>query len=944
MLRSVPLLLALLATACATPAPTAEAPARGAPGADAPLPLDPAVRTDTLPNGLVYYVRAHDEPKHRAELRLAVDAGSLLEDADQRGLAHFVEHMLFNGTARFEEQALVDFLERTGMRFGPDVNAYTSFDETVYQLEVPTDTAGVLTTALDVLEDWAAAATLDAAEIDKERGVVIEEWRAGRGAAGRLRDALLPVLLEGSRYADRLPIGDTLTLRTAPPEALRRFYRDWYRPDQMAVVAVGHFDAEIVEAMIRARFAPLENPPAPRERPAFGIPGHPSTRYAVLTDPEYPLTQVQVLFQRPAVPARTEADFRARLVSALFRGMLNKRFAERARTGEAPFLTAAVSEGGFVRAADYTGLVANVSEDSVARALGALVVEAERVRRHGFLETELDRQRVILQRAYERAFNDRANTRSAAFAAAYVRHFLEEYPAPGIAYEHALAQRLLPTITVEEVNARAADLLAEDDRLVLVMMPEKAGLTPPTEAALAAVLNGLADRPLAPYVDAVSDEPLLPDVPAPAAVVAERAIPALGVTEITLENGVRVVMKPTDFKEEEVRFTAFSPGGTSLVSDADYLAATVAEALVVKSGVGAFDRTALAKKLAGRIASVIPSIGETEEGLRGTAAPTDLETLFQLIHLYVTAPRVDSAAVRAFRNEQGTFLRNREATPASAFQDSLIAALYGTHLRRRVPTAAEIEAVDGAHALALYRQRFADAGDFTFVFVGNFAPDSLRMLARTYLGTLPAQGRAEAPRAVGPAPPEGVVRKTAYRGQEPQSRVGLVFHGPFAYDARHRHRLRSLEAVLNLRLRDELREERAGVYSASVQSSATDRPTPRYELSVFFGADPARVDELREAVFAEIEQIQGGEGLEEAVAKVQEQQRRERQTLLEQNGFWLGALAFYYRTPGEDPEDLLAYDALIDGLTPEAVAEAARRYLDRARYVEVVLYPEAAGR
>ena len=907
---------------------------------NAPLPIDANVRIDTLDNGVVYYLRKNTEPKNRAELRLAVNAGSVQEDDDQLGLAHFVEHMLFNGTERFEEDALVDYLERTGMRFGPDINAYTSFDETVYMLEIPTDSVSIVEGAFDVLEDWAAYATLSDEEIDKERGVIVEEWRRGRGASGRIRDQILPVLLYGSQYKDRLPIGDTTIIQNADYETLRRYYRDWYRPDLMAVVAVGDFDLDHFEGLIRDHFSTLQNPETPRPRPAFDVPGHDETLYKIATDPEFPVTQIQVNFKQPAEPFQTVGDYRARIVSGLFNSMLNKRFAEIARDGAtSPFLWARVTKGGFVRPSIFYSLAAQVQDDSIGTGLGALLTEAARVRIHGFTETELERQKTSTLRAYERAYNERENTNSGSYAREYVGSYLEAEPIPGIEYEYELMQQLLPGITVAEVNERAAELLAERNRVVLVTMPDKEGLTPPTEDELAAVLASVQQQDIAPYVDDVTDEPLIAEVPTPVSIIAEREIPEVGVTEITLENGIRVVMKPTDFKEDEVRFTASSPGGHSLVGDDDYFNAAYSDLLVIKSGVGAFGQTALSKKLTGKVVSVTPFVGELSEGLNGRASPADLETLFQLIHLYVTAPRADTSALISFQNQQRSFLVNRDATPSSAFQDSLIAAFYGDHPRRQVPTIEQLDNLDLQKALAIYQDRFADTDDFTFIFVGNFEIEALKTLAQTYLGTLPITPREETWRDVEPELPQGVVAKNAYKGQDPQGQVALIFHGPFTYDRLHRHRLRSLEGVLDIKLREELREERSGIYSAAVQSSASEKPDSTYTISVFFGCDPERAEELIEAVFAEIDSLKGDEDLSEYIDKVKEQQRRQRETSLEQNGFWLNTLNFYYSRENEDLLDVHRYTELIDSLTGEDVRQAARHYLDD-RYIQVVLYPE----
>ena len=903
------------------------------------IPIDARVRLDTLANGLVYYIRENTEPAGRVQLRLVVNAGSILEDDDQKGLAHFVEHMLFNGTQRFHEQELVDFFERSGMRFGPDINAYTSFDETVYRLEAPTDSAAVLRKGFAVLEEWAAHATLSSEEIEKERGVVVEEWRRGLGAFGRIRDQVLPVLLHGSRYAERLPIGDTLVLQHSPHDALRRYYRDWYRTDLMAVIVVGDIEADTAEALIHKHFAALPASAAPR--PQYDVPSHEETLYKVAADPEYPFVNIEIYFKKRAEQVEIVGDFRRFLLGRLFTGMLNRRLAEIARDGaRAPFLWGRVSRGALVRPSLFHSLAAQVEEDSITAGLGALLTEAARARRHGFTQPELDRQKLQLLRAYEHSNNEREHTNSSVHAQQYVGHFLRGSPIPGIGYEFDLAGKLMDGITLAEVDAQVRERLTESDRVVLVSMPEKEGLERPSEEDLAAVFTRVEHMDIDPYVEEVTLGPLLPVVPDPVAIAQEREIPELGITEHRLANGIRLILKPTEFKQDEVRFTAFSEGGTSLADDEDYFTSALADILIQKGGVGSFDQSALVKRLSGKSVSVAPFIGELSEGLSGQASPSDLQTLFQLIHLYVTSPRADSLALLSFQNQQRSMLQNRQALPATAFQDSLRAALYGDHPRRAPLTVAVIDSLDLDKALAFYHDRFADTDDFTFIFVGNFQPDTLKALAQTYLGTLPASPREETWRDNHVELPLGSVVKEARGGRDPQSRVGIIFHGPFDYHRALRHRLQSLEAILDIRLREELREARGGIYGASVTSSATDKPDPQYTISIFFGCAPERVSELTQAVFSEIDRITEGDGLEDDLAKVLEQQRRSQETSLEQNSFWLSTLRFYYGQEEESVFDLLNLDELINTITTEDIQQAARDWLGD-RYVQVTLIPEA---
>ena len=934
-----------------------------------PLGLDADVRTGTLPNGLTYYVRRNTEPQDRAELRLAVNAGSVLEDEEQRGLAHFVEHMAFNGTERFAEQELVNYLEGIGMRFGPDLNAYTSFDETVYLLQVPTDSVGILDTGLEILKEWASAITFEDEEIDKERGVVLEEWRLGRGAQARINDQQLPILLGGSRYAERLPIGDPDVLRNAPYETLRRFYETWYRPDLMAVVAVGDFDPDAVEQTIRATFGGLTNPAGEAPRPTFDVPGHEETRFAIATDPELSTTSASVYYKEPADRSGDVAGFRRRLLDRLYNRMLNSRLYELTQRPDAPYLGAFTGKFGFARPSELYVMQAVVTDGGVPEGLEALLTEAARVERYGFTSSELERTKADVLREYEVAFNERTTTESSAFAGEYVDLFLEGEPAPGIAREYALAQTIVPTITPADLDALADEVVGEENRVILVSAPEKEGVPVPTEAEIRAVFAAVEAKTIEPYSDAVSAEPLVAAPPAPGAIESvSHYEDGTGVTDYVLANGARVVLKPTDFKNDEVLFSAFSPGGTSLAADSTFRSAQQASTVVSLGGVGAFSAVDLDKKLAGQAVRVQPYVDEREEGLVGSASPEDLETLFQLVHLYFTAPREDADAFDAFKQRIAGVLQNRSARPEAAFSDTLQVTLAQYHPRRAPFTLETLPELDLDEALTFYRDRFRDASDFTFVFVGAFDPAAVEPLVRQYLATLPATGREEAPRDLGVRSPEGVVEKTVRRGIEPKARVQLVFSGtldaridtlayadsvqindawvPVAdsiYAARHaaargeRYLLGALADALSIRLRETLREDLGGVYGVGVNASV-DRMLGTYTISIGFGSDPARVDELTAAVFEEIDRFRQ-EGPADALQKVKEADRRAQELARRENDAWLGALSAAYRY-GEAPAAYLDQSDLIEDLSYGALRGAAQFYLHDDRYVQVVLLPE----
>ncbi len=916
--------------------------AQGAGAADLarPLPMDSLYTVGTLDNGLRYYIRVNQRPEKRAELRLVVNAGSVLEADDQRGLAHMVEHMAFNGTERFPKQALVHYLQSIGMRFGADVSAYTSFDETVYTLTVPTDTGNFLEQGIEILGDWAHGQVFDSSEVESERGVVIEEWRLGRGAGARMRDRQLPILLRGSRYAERLPIGDVAYLRTFPQEPLRRFYREWYRPDLMAVVAVGDFDKAVVERLIRDRFSRLPRPASPPARTVFPVPPHDSTYVAIATDREATNSSVTVYNLLPVRDQSTVGAYRQDIVENLFSGMLNARFSEIVQRPDAPFTFAGSGRGYFVRSADAYTSVAGVRSGGVLRGLEAALTETERVARYGFTATELERQKTNVLRGYEQIYAERERRQSASHAAECIRHILQGESMTGAEVEYRLNQRFLPEITLDEVNGLARERLSPRNRVVLVNAPEQQGDSVPTEAQLLAVFDTVRARTITPYQDMTSSAPLVAHLPEPAAIVSERRIPEIGVTEWRLANGVRVVLKPTDFQADQILLSATSPGGTSLVPDSMYLAASWATTAGGAGGVGEFSAIDLRRILTGKIAGANPYIGSRTEGMNGSASPRDVETMLQLVYLRFAAPRRDSAAFVAFRQTFQAELANRGANPQAAFRDTISVTMSQHHFRARPLNAAVLDEIDLDRAMAFYRERYADASDFTFFIVGNFSVDSLRPLVQRYLGGLPSLNRHETGRDVGMRPPTGVVDRVVRRGVEPQSQTFLSFTGPFEWSRVNQYVLGSLGEVLQLRLLDRLREALGGTYSVSAGAGGGRDAPQRYSVTVQFDSAPERVEELTRAVFAEIQAISDSGPSAAELERVKETQRRQRETGLRQNAFWLSVLGSAYQY-GDDPRIVLTFDTLVNGLTAAAIRDAAQRYIRMDNYVHVTLLPEA---
>lgn len=905
-----------------------------------PLPLDPSLIMGRLENGLTYYIRNNKTPEKRAELRLVVNAGSILENEDQRGLAHFVEHMAFKSTKNFASQEIIDYLESIGMRFGPDLNAHTSFDETVYRLQVPTDQEEILTNALLILRDWASDISFNDEEIESERKVIIEEWRLGRGAGARMSDIQAPYLYKGSRYAERRPIGKIEIIKNCESETLKDFYRDWYRPDLMAVVAVGDFDAVEMERRIKEIFSSFQNPVPLRERIIYPLPDHDETLFAIASDAEATSSAVTLITKYDPKSLVTVGDYRQLLVEALYHGMFNKRLYERTRKADPPFLSGYSGQARWIRAKEFYVLGARVKDGGIERGLEALLSEAERVGRFGFTDSELEREKMAILKHIEQIFNERDKMESDSFTAEYVNHFLENEAAPGIAYEYELYKKYIPEISLAEVNQLSGEWLTEKNRVILVNSPEKSGLPIPGQQQLAAIFERVRTKEISFYQDTVQDKPLIPVMPGGGSIVYEKRIENLGVTEWSLSNGVRVILKPTDFKNNQILCGAYSPGGHSLAADSDYVAAVTASALVREGGIDGFNSIELQKKLSGKIAEVSPWIGELFEGLEGSATPEDLETMFQLIYLYFTSPRMDESAYSAYKGRVEAFFENRSSSPEAVFWDMVNETLTQDHLRGRPWKKETLAAMDLESSFAIYKDRFADAGDFTFILVGNFEPEKVRALVERYLGSLPSTGREESWKDLGIDPPQGVVERTVRRGVEEKSTVQIIFNGNFNWSRENIFLLQALAEILDIRLRDSLREEQGGVYSIGVSQSGSHYPDQEYFFYIGFGSSPDQVEKLSNLVFSEILLLQSDGPAQGSVDKVIEILKRERETNMRENEFWLNVLRSYYMND-MDPQLIMAYDQLINTLSPEKIRQAANEYLNLKRYVRVILLPEA---
>ena len=911
---------------------------------DAILPMDASIRKATLDNGLTYYIRHNTEPDNRATLMLVINAGSVQEDDDQLGLAHFLEHMMFNGTKRFPKQTLIDYFESVGMSFGADVNAYTSFDETVYFLEFPTDDEDIIGTTFQVAEDWASRATISDEEVENERGVIMEEERLrDQNAGGRLNKQLIPFLLGESRYAERMPIGDLEIIRNAPADTLRRFYRDWYRPDLMAVIVVGDVDVDAIEEKIIEHFSQVPTPDTPRPRVTYSLTDHADTNYLIITDPEFPVTIAQIFYRQAGEEMDTAAAYRNSVIGSLFYRMLNYRLDDITRKADSPFLGAFVNEGQLVRGVTYQGVGVQVRQGEALSSLDAALTEVERVRRHGFTAAELERAKSEILNTYERQYNDRENLRNHSLAGEYSRNFLENEAVPGIAFEYQLMQRLLPEIRRDEVNREAEQYVGTGNRSVLVVGPEREADSLPSAEELAVVIDAVQAKQIDPYADIEAVTALLTDIPEPAEIISRQTDGTFNITDLTLANGARVLLKATEFREEEVLFNATSPGGSSLVTDEDYWETQFIISIVNQSGVSDVSYAALQRLLADQSVFVRPFLGELEEGFHGHAGKDHVETLFQLVYLYGTAPHADEDAFATVKDQAIASIRNRELQPYNALTDAFIEARYGNSIRRSIPTLEVIESLDLERAFAIYQERFADFSDFTFLFVGNFDVEQMVDWSQRYLGNLPSLNRAETWQDVAPDPPTGIIEVPVYRGQDEQSITTILFTGPGEDTLENRLRMRMLETILNILMREELREERAGVYASGVSASMDPDPDGLYQISIFFGSDPARVEELVDALFELIAGLQTDSAREDLLVKAKAQILRQREEQLEQNSYWLNVLEAYATEEVDNLADLVDLEIVesrVEAVTAADIQAIAEAFLTLDQYILVSLYPE----
>lgn len=907
------------------------------------IPFDSKVKTGKLANGLTYFIRANQKPEKKVELRLVVNAGSILEDNDQQGLAHFTEHMSFNGTKNFKKNELVSFLQSIGVEFGADLNAYTGFNETVYILPIPLSDPTNFKKGMQVLQDWASTVTFENKQIDDERGVVLEESRSGKGADDRMGRKVYVKQYEGSKYAQRLPIGKDSILKTFKYDAIKRFYRDWYRPNLMAVVVVGDIDVAATEKMIQEMFGGLKNPVNPRPRIAPALPLRTKNETLIVTDKE--ATNYRIQLNYAAVPSKTEVtigDYRKEsLIKNMFTSMLNQRMSELSQSANPPFVGAGAGFGSEARG--YVGFinVAIPSKKGIDTALYALLIEVERVKKFGFTQDELDRAKKSQLASIERSYNNRDKTPSEQIIEEYIQYFLQQEPSPGIETEYNYAKELLPGIKLEEVNAIANELKQNEKVFASIQGPEKSDTPIPTNNAFLTAIENISKSPIKAYEEKALATSLLKIKPSAGTLVKETTNDVLGITELQYSNGTRIIVKNTNFKQDEIILTGFKKGGTSLYGLADKFNANYATSAIQQMGIGDFNPIDLRKFMAGKIANANVGLNALSTRVSGNSTIKDAESMFQLMYLYFTNVRKDEALFNGWKEKQKSQVQFMMADPTTAFIDSVYGVMYGGNplAPSVVPKATDFEKINLDRSLEIYRALTSDANDFTFILVGNVNVELMKPLFATYIGGLPSKGKTGAFIDNGLRITKGNKEVNLYKGKEAKSFIFNVYSGEVKYSEDLALQTEMLTEILNIKIIEDLREKIGGIYSGGINGSINKYPFQGYTLALQLPCGPENVDKLKKAASVEIEKIKTNGPEQKDLDKVKKSLLEKYTVNIKENRYWSGLLQGIYFQEN-NPQRINDYIQIVNAVTTENIKTVANALFDGKNIINATLFPE----
>jgi len=907
---------------------------------NSPVPVDPTIRIGKLQNGLTYYIRKNAVPKQRADFYIAQNVGAILEEDNQNGLAHFLEHMCFNGTKNFPEKNLLNYFESVGVKFGQNINAYTSLDQTVYNLaDVPTYREGIIDSALLVLHDWSGYVTLDDKEIDDERGVIREEWRTGRGPEARMRKEIMPIMYKDSKYAKRDVIGDIDVINGFDHQVIRDFYHKWYGPDLQAIIVVGDIDIDKIEQKIKALFSDIPSRVGLTPRPYFEVPDNADPLIGVATDPEATNTIVSVMIKHPTTPkeAKNLGTFKLDVENNIISSMLNTRLNELIQKPNPPFVFAGITVTSLVRTKDAFYMYAAAKNGQVVDGLKGMLREAQRVKQFGFVATEFERAKADYLSNLENLLKEKDKQKNQNYVRELYFNYLVGEPIPGIEFEYKFSASVLQTLTIDDINNYVKSLITDQNMIVTVTGPKKDDIKMPTVEELSNALKEVKTEKIEAYVDKVSNKPLVEKVAQEGKVKSTSEDKVFGTTAWTLSNGVKVVFKKTDYKADEIQLNAFSQGGTSLVDVKTLPSATMASQLVSNGGLGEFSSTDLDKMLAGKVVNVQPIIGESFEGFMGNSSPKDFETMLQLVYLYFTQPREDEATYNSFMERMKAFYANASADPRMNFRDSVSVLVANRSPRVMLTNLDFLNKINYKASLDFYKDRFADASDFTFVFTGNINPDEVKGLIEKYIGGLPSIKRTEVAKDNGVRPPKGKAQNYFVKPMKtPKASVSISYTGTVDYTLENKVIVDVIKSVLNNRYIEEIREKEGASYGVGVRLGIKKFPIPSFTANFVFDTDPTRKDKMIEIIHNEVKSIMTQGPSEENLNKAKEFMLKSYEQNQRENSYWSSIIREKYENNLDANSN---YKELVNSVTIEKVKAMAEKLFGQGNIVEVVMSP-----
>ena len=911
-----------------------------------PVPNDESVRHGVLDNGMTYYIKSNQEPKDRASFYMIQNVGALLENDNQNGLAHFLEHMAFNGTRHFPGKGIINFLELHGVAFGENINAYTQQNQTIYNLsDVPVNRPGVLDSCLLVLNDWSNYLLLTDKEIDAERGVIKEEWRTRRTAQFRMYDASLKYLYPNSKFAERDVIGDLNVIENFKYETLRDFYHKWYRTDLQAIGVVGDFDAGEVEKKVIDLFSKIPAVKDPPKRPFFDIPDNDTLIFGLVTDPEAAQTIIQYMIRHRNINDGPETfmQYRDSYIYQLFNSMMSQRIEELVQKGDPPFVVGVINYGDFERGYEALSAITIPKPNQEDVSLTALMTELERAKRYGFTQGELDRAKSAILSQWEKYYKERDKISNEEYVNEYVDNYLNGDAYPSTEFGYQAVQAILPTITLADLSQKLNEWITEKNQVMVIQGPEGEGVKHLSEEQALAIMDQVSKADIEPYQDQALAESLVPVEPAPAAVVSEKPIEALDAVEWTLENGARVIFRKADYEKDQVQIRAYSVGGSSLYGNEDVPTTDMLTSLITTYGVGDFDAMGLQKMLTGKNVSLQLGLRNLSEGLDGTSSVKDVETMMQLVYLYFDYPRFDKEANDAIIARYMAYVENLNNNPQKVMSDSLSLIVTDYNPRTRILDKQFLQDISFERIKEIYRDRYADASDFFFVIVGNMEPDDVKLLVQKYIGAIPDLDRTETWIDRKVREPEGVVEKTIpVPLTTPKANVNIIINQKMAYNPYNRMALNVIQGILDLRYVETIREEEGGTYGVGIRTSIAKWPVEKATMQINFDCDPDRAVDLKEKVFAELEKLANDGPSEEDLSKTVENILKDRQENKEHNTYYLATLYNYYLY-GINFDDPVNFEYIVNGLTADDVKKVMHAFYDNPNIVDVVFVPKEEG-